>query len=196
MPNWCFNKVTIKASKDIIARIVQAHDKDNGLFSAFFPVPRTLVKTTCGFYRDKRKQRCLENKQRKNLARFGARTWYDWSVVNWGTKWDVESLGLTVVDENTVSLSFDTAWSPPIEWYRRMERKHSCEIVAYYHESGMCFMGKFAGGDNTEYNYGDLSKDDALEGVPVDVIENTDIDAYIEIAKECAAEEEAQTNPS
>jgi hypothetical protein len=35
--------------------------------------------------------------------------WYDWSIENWGTKWDVNE---TYEDENGY-ICFDTAWSTP-----------------------------------------------------------------------------------
>lgn len=51
--------------------------------------------------------RCLET--------YGAKSWYDWAVDNWGTKWDaywgsVETE--TCGEQMTLSASFSTAWSP------------------------------------------------------------------------------------
>ena len=42
---------------------------------------------------------------------FGAKDWYDWSIKNWGTKWNAYSSILEVKDEYSVELSFQTAWS-------------------------------------------------------------------------------------
>lgn len=44
------------------------------------------------------------------LKQYGHANWYDWSRVNWGTKWNAYNTNR--VDEVTVR--FDTAWSAPI----------------------------------------------------------------------------------
>ena len=44
-----------------------------------------------------------------NYEKYGAATWYGWSIRNWGTKWNA---GETVIlDCDTIQ--FDTAWSNP-----------------------------------------------------------------------------------
>lgn len=44
-----------------------------------------------------------------NYEKYGAATWYGWSIRNWGTKWNA---GKTVIlDRDTIQ--FDTAWSNP-----------------------------------------------------------------------------------
>lgn len=47
----------------------------------------------------------------ENLRNYGAKTWYDWSYANWGTKWDACD---AYVDEREQTFNFDTAWSAPI----------------------------------------------------------------------------------
>ena len=50
----------------------------------------------------------------RNLLKYGYPTWYEWSLENWGTKWN--SCGYEKgVDYNTEDnkLEFDTAWSAP-----------------------------------------------------------------------------------
>lgn len=43
---------------------------------------------------------------------YGHRDWYDWSNVNWGTKWNACN---TYYDENSGDIvEFDTAWCPPM----------------------------------------------------------------------------------
>lgn len=42
---------------------------------------------------------------------YGAISWHQWSIKNWGTKWDMYDVSC---DSNI--LSFDTAWSTPIKW--------------------------------------------------------------------------------
>lgn len=51
----------------------------------------------------------------QNELKYGASTWYDWCIKNWGTKWN--SYGYDFHDrsdmENNPSLGFNTAWSAP-----------------------------------------------------------------------------------
>lgn len=44
----------------------------------------------------------------QNQQRYGASTWYEWHVQNWGTKWNAYDFG-----GNGNSLTFLTAWSAP-----------------------------------------------------------------------------------
>jgi hypothetical protein len=41
----------------------------------------------------------------------GYTDWYDWSVANWGTKWNAYSL--KQISDDPFVIVFDTAWSPP-----------------------------------------------------------------------------------
>lgn len=42
---------------------------------------------------------------------YGAKDWYDWSICHWGTKWNAYDTYLETLDEYSVILSFQTAWS-------------------------------------------------------------------------------------
>lgn len=46
----------------------------------------------------------------QNIQNYGAATWYGWSIVNWGTKWNSYS---NSYNDETKMLSFQTAWSAP-----------------------------------------------------------------------------------
>jgi hypothetical protein len=39
---------------------------------------------------------------------------YDWCVENWGTKWDIFDVTYASLEGDTLTISFSTAWSPPI----------------------------------------------------------------------------------
>ena len=49
----------------------------------------------------------------QNIQKYGAPTWYEWSITNWGTKWNAygyeEGTDYSACDE----LTFQTAWSAP-----------------------------------------------------------------------------------
>jgi len=45
---------------------------------------------------------------------FGADNWYDWNIMNYGTKWDVEVHEDSYhISEEEFNANFNTAWSPP-----------------------------------------------------------------------------------
>ena len=79
--------------------------------------------------------------------------WYDWCVANWGTKWDIGSengemhgLHPTVVD-NQATMSFDSAWDPPIGLYGRLQEL-GFKVDASYFEPGIGFAGRWIDGDD------------------------------------------------
>ena len=45
----------------------------------------------------------------ENQKEYGATTWYDWSIYNWGTKWN--AYDCIEVDADSKYLQFNTAWS-------------------------------------------------------------------------------------
>ena len=53
-----------------------------------------------------------------NIKRYGERDWYDWSIKNWGTKWNA---GATVVDSDVIE--FQTAWSTPIPVFVELSKR-------------------------------------------------------------------------
>ena len=63
-----------------------------------------------------------------NIKRYGERDWYDWSIKNWGTKWNA---GATVVDSDIIE--FQTAWSTPIPVFVELsKRMKDVAIIVHY----------------------------------------------------------------
>lgn len=48
-----------------------------------------------------------------NKMKYGAATWYEWSIENWGTKWNSCDFGESGVTFENNTIQFDTAWSAP-----------------------------------------------------------------------------------
>ena len=130
MPNWCLNNATI--THDDPAKLNELLDayKRGELIEHYRPTPKD------------------ENGKLDE-------EWYDWRVTNWGTKWDVGGEDAfcerMVTADNTVVLSFDSAWSPPIEFYSFMKREHGFDIRASYFEPGMAFCGDWIDGMDNYY---------------------------------------------
>lgn len=153
MPNWCNNHATLTHSDStLIDKIEQAE----GVLQALIPCPEELNDgelTTS--YGDEAKQKVVDAKKAAMIAKYGFASWYDWNIANWGTKWDLCEVTKTRIDANTIQLSFDTAWSPPVEAYETLTGLEF-GVKAFYHEPGMCFAGIYEDGiDECYQDWGD-----------------------------------------
>lgn len=43
--------------------------------------------------------------------KYGAINWYDWSIKNWGTKWNAYDSSVSMISDTSAVVWFDTAWS-------------------------------------------------------------------------------------
>ena len=162
MPNWCNNTLEL-AHKDP-AMLIRARDAFNRqeLLSEFIPVPKDLH-IVAGCVGDPDEQAKLEADTARNLEVHGYGNWYDYQVNEWGTKWDVGAEGYEVEIENGgLTMSFDSAWSPPLEAYAKLEAL-GFEVRAYYYESGMCFAGVWEDGCDDFYDLSQCRNADEME---------------------------------
>lgn len=153
MPNWCNNVATFHhTDPEQINRIIKAA-KTETLLSDFFPCPTALCDTMAGSHGDPEEQNLLMIRERANRSQYGYKNWYEWCNNEWGTKWDVGCVEEAINRENptTVSIGFDSAWSPPIAWYKKMETL-GFEITAFYMETGVGYCGTFTDGEATDYD--------------------------------------------
>lgn len=143
MPNWCSNVVTIEhKNKTAIDRVEKAF-KAGTLCNEFVPVPKDLLD---------------EANAEKMIAKHGFPSWYEFRVAKWGTKWEVEG-DITDASDKTLSISFDSAWSPPIGVYEAMA-KEGYNITAHYYEPGMGYAGTWSSADgDVEYSTEDMPKE-------------------------------------
>jgi hypothetical protein len=132
------------------------------LLQEFIPVPKEL-QIVAGSISDPVEQAKLEADTARNLAEHGYGNWYDYCVNEWGTKWDVGAEGYEVEIENGgLTMSFDSAWSPPIAAYEKL-LDLGFEVRAYYYESGMCFAGIWEDGVDDFYDMSDCSDAQMVE---------------------------------
>lgn len=128
MPNWCNNIVSIEGPICKISpmwKVIQEQDDENGFLNQLVPMPAQ--------YKD-------------------GDGWYDWRCQNWGTKWDIDSECLSYDEDEqgglaTISGSFQSAWSPPVEAYNTfLEQNEDCQITSTYVEEGCDFAGVYENG--------------------------------------------------
>lgn len=187
MPNWCLNSVRItNPDPNMITRAEKAFAAGE-FFNEFAPVPRDLKETVEGYMGDGEEQRELEIKQAYNLKNYGYKTWYAFCVNEWGTKWDVGSADeVTKEDDNTLSLNFESAWSPPIQFYDKL-KDYGFEVSAYFYEPGMGFCGRY------DAEYGEESMNiSGLDSETVREVIGEDIDDAFGISESMAEWEDQQ----
>ncbi len=145
MPNWCENNLTVTGDIKEVQRFLavsrtypeyytehrfnkqghtvgDVHTKGTFCFSGVVPIPLEVLKED------------------------GA--WYDWCRTNWGTKWDIgpatkeyPELQIDITD-GCLAMSFDTAWSPPLEWMQKASEAFPALLFElHYIEYGCCFEG-------------------------------------------------------
>lgn len=167
MPNWCNNTVEIYHKDPAMLERVRKAFNEGKLLNEFVPVPEDLhiVAGRVGDDNDAA-QILLEEAEARNIKTYGYKTWYDFCVNEWGTKWDVGGDGGEAQDiPGGLMLSFESAWSPPCAAYEKM-LDQGFEIRAMYDEPGMAFAGIWDNGDDDFYEYGGLSSTQIAEELP------------------------------
>ena len=93
---------------------------------------------------------------------------YDKSLEGWGTKWDVDPFHCDLdEDAKVLSVSFDSAWAPPINLYNFLQSKNFV-VYATYYEPGMGFAGVYSNGENREYSEFDDEFFESVDGEELD----------------------------
>ena len=88
----------------------------------------------------------------KNQSKYGVPTWYEWSINNWGTKWNAYECAPNELSDDSTVLHFWTAWSPPHPVLQMLSEQHpELEII---HEWADEDIGMNCG--RREYQSGDL----------------------------------------
>lgn len=156
MPNWVSNSISISGKeKDLkqIVKYVKSKTSDFD-FNKIIPMPKSLAETEASsnnywdlyeyckknnlpippicldrIWHKANKQPDLEKGEQlyNNIKNYGYLNWYDWSVDNWGTKWNVlsEDIEITLKDKEVLEISFQTAWSPPFPIFEEITKKFS-----------------------------------------------------------------------
>lgn len=155
MPNWCDNAVRLTSSKekiDALASVLENED-DRQVFQHLRPRPAD---------------------QEEN--------WYDWNISHWGTKWDLSLIDWNRDDDETIWISFESAWSPPITLYEYLS-ENGWYVDAVYHEGGMGFCGIWQDGEDDYYEY-NLDDWESIDCLPDEIKDFTGLVDYYESRKE------------
>lgn len=167
MPNWCDLDVTIVGDKETLEQVKAKGAEgtyeyrtnwDNekreyknvevlpNLFSFnnFFPIPE--------FDEDKKVEKSLDATVAEwSKGRDGKfDNWYDWSIGNWGTKWDLRQGDDTQVTDITeredglfqFSIYSQTAWSPALNLFAKLTEDFPVKVIYRYADESMMFVGQ------------------------------------------------------
>jgi len=124
--------MTAPQDNPMMGKILAALKSDGQWFEAVKPVPQPLKDGIANHGE-------ASDEQKKLIEEFGYRSWYDFCVGEWGTKWDA-TIGSFEQDGDSVTVYFDTAWSPPEGIYKAMEDA-GIKVEATYCEQGIGYMG-------------------------------------------------------
>jgi len=107
-----------------------------------------------------------EEDSRRLIAKYGCNNWYDWNNFNWGTKWNAYEVSKWKFTNDGASVSFYTAWSPPLPLLRHTSKKFPNLIFNIkFAEEDSLFVGSFAVKDWTENNI--VCDWNSIEGVKI-----------------------------
>ncbi len=129
MPNWCNNVLFLSHDDAAMMKRFAWALKEYCVCEEFIPVPD------------------------------GVTDWVSFCTENWGTKWDFGDLDYWVTVEEGITANFDTAWTPPVPLYKKLESL-GYKVTGYYFEVGQNFAGKYTDGVDMFYQ---LPTDDLPE---------------------------------
>lgn len=147
MPNHITNRLTIIGEETEVSRVlseIKGSEDDRFIdFNTFAPMPNELRNTTSPTRiisqedYDKQEERIAKDELTdieksfgvsrgltKRISaeyedKFGADNWYDWSLNNWGTKWNAYDQS-----DNGDEIVFCTAWSTPVNAMQLLSAKY------------------------------------------------------------------------
>ena len=137
MPNWCSNDLTIttktpKQFTKLIQGITNNSDQPFD-FNRIIPIPKELEETTAP----------NRVNEKEMIAKYGYSDWYNFCCAKWGTKWNACDVDLQLTSPTSLSISFNTAWSPPTPVIEAIAEKYPfADITLSFYEEGMGFAGE------------------------------------------------------
>ncbi len=191
MPNHITNRLTIIGTDKEVAQVrkkIRGEEEDTLIdFNKITPIPEKLKDTKSPMeiisqekYEAQEKRiadndlteferkygfwRCLTGEVAQEYKwKYGHTNWYDWTIANWGTKWNAYSQ----YSDDVNVIHFDTAWNTPYRLMVNLSRMFP-EItfeVEYADEDFGYNVGKYVllNGESIEENIPDGGSKEAIE---------------------------------
>ena len=159
MPNWITNKLTINADNETLERIIaEVRNGDKPFdFEKVIPMPDNVYKGNLGPEEEKL---------------YGKNNWYDWSIDNWGTKWNAchnNEDDIVEIFNGKLVYEFDTAWAAPFPVALKLSEKYKCACTLEYYDEDFGYnCGCFVcdnGAVDTDFHADATTKESALEWI-------------------------------
>ena len=113
------NKVVLPPSDlEIMAR-QSGHDIYIGKSKEFAQTQFELVPLTDG-------------EKRMLMDEHGATNWYDWNILNYGSKWPDCYTHAQTVQNGNLLFQFESAWAPLVKLAQRISEDYKCKVVLKY----------------------------------------------------------------
>ena len=174
MPNWCSNNIVIEGDIQPVLDIINNSSDDEGLMKSLVSLKETELHELSKDSSD----------YESPLSEF--------STI-YGTKWDFKMSeireNMSTNNEDTLSITVSSAWSPPSGFCLMLSKKFNLKIELIYSEPGCDFAGIEI------YHDGDIIKDESwgyLEGL-YNVFDEEDLDIEIENQLEYLFEDKGVT---
>lgn len=141
MPNWCENCLDILNTNEDITKLLKPYfsEKDGQSFLDFekiIPMPEGINQSV---------EDLSDELRKTNLENYGCADWYDWRCEKWGTKWNMDPSEASAYKS---SISFTTAWGPPLGIAKKLAELSNHSIQLVYYEEGGDFCGKYVAHPN------------------------------------------------
>ena len=163
MPNWCENKLDVSGNKIDIQKfkestLVKAEKGDEIHFTMnlLYPTPPELLEQSApnnwrGEETDTEGKLEFEKKIEELKQKYGHTDWYDWRVDEWGTKWDAADTYVLDDEDEFLSIQYNTAWSPNMEWVKTIAKQFpELTFTLWFEEPGNGFCGVYEVTDEDE----------------------------------------------
>ena len=152
MPNWVFNSIVVDGSDaDVTAFLDHAkkqtpfcanddHEREFN-FHSFITPPADKVEEYLG------RSGFIDGK----IVGDGEFNWYQWNNANWDTKWNACDVNIDRSSVGSATISFDTAWCPPMPIFRAIaEQFPNLDFdIEYEEEQGWGGSLRYAKGELT-----------------------------------------------
>lgn len=162
MPNWCYNSLHVSGPQEDINRWKErATSEDSPLdLNKLYPMPPDVLASLKRPWQDENGKLIGDPP--------GGPLWYNWSIENWGTKWnlgkDVDVSESPAVEGGlpaSIHYMFDSAWCPPVGAIDNAVKDFpTLTFKMLYEELGCGFVGRYhaVNGEGT-----DESKDPIIQ---------------------------------
>lgn len=110
----------------------------------------------------KKGRKCLQA-----VAETGYPNWYEWSIGNWGVKWDAYDNEFRSYEADRCVFKFETAWSFPEPVFRKLAEMYPklvFSVLSFDEGSNFACDGEFNGADNYRCSV-ELATDEMYERV-------------------------------